>query len=192
MPLVLAIKNSNSIVFASDTDPKEDDEHFSQCMVLPNRSVLLVAGNLAAIKPSIDRVLSEVRHDTVTAVVAQLIQAALIIDVVPHLDKFKGRAEIIVAGLGHPRHDGTPELFYMDSATDFYLKVADSDVTAGGATAAIQVVLGTKDFQSAPMEHLKVLAKECVASTKMRWPLAVKGHIKLGVITPVGIHIQTI
>jgi hypothetical protein len=185
MPLVLALKNQKSVVVASDTDgtPMAADR-FGQFMPLPNRTALLLVGNLAAVKHAVvETVMPKITSSLSTAGLAQLIQAALVLELVPHLAELKGRIEIIVAGIDPVRHIEEPNLYYMDSAQDFYLKVVDAGYALAGSTATAGPLLLGRDYNELSNQHLKDLAKECYATTKLRWPEAVASHIEIATIS---------
>lgn len=186
MPLVVAIKNFNSIVVATDTNSKTNQPGaFGQLMPLPNHSVLLMAGNLDAIRPTITgTVLPRITPGMSAAAAAQVLHAALVMELVPKQDQFKGRVELIVAGIDPVRHVEQPGLYYFDSAQGFELQLVQGDSIAGGATAAAASLLGGRDFTDVSADQLKALAKECLASTKMRWPTALGTHVELGMVTP--------
>jgi 20S proteasome alpha/beta subunit len=192
MPLVIAIKNQDAIVVACDTDNTSFDSEYSEMTVMANRSVLLIAGNTEGVRTAITKVFPQVTASMSAAALAQLVQASLVLEVVPHLANLKGRAEIVVAGFDPLRHGQAPGLYYMDSAQDFYLKIIEGDAVVGGATAAVTSLLAGHDFSDANSAHLKVLAKECISATKLRWPGAVKSHINLGVVTTASIQVQTL
>jgi 20S proteasome alpha/beta subunit len=185
MSLVLALKNRDSIVVASDTDHAYAGTlEYGQFLNVPGRAILLMAGNIEAVRqPLIEKVLPKLRADTGAAVIAQLLQAALVLDVVPRLGEIAGRVEIIVAGIDPVRHVHEPGLYYLDSARDFYLTVVPGDYVAAGATAALGPVLEGQDLASLSVEDLTGIAKECLASTKLRWPGALAAHQRLGIIT---------
>ena len=92
--------------------------------------------------------------------------------------------EIIVAGIDPIRHVEQPGIYYMDSAQSFALKIIDHDVAVAGNTAAITAALLGHNFSDVSTSSIKVLAKECFSATKLRWPLALQNHVRLGVITP--------
>jgi 20S proteasome alpha/beta subunit len=190
MSLVLALKNRNAIIVAGDTESGDDHLKFGHFMALPNRSVLLIAGNAKAVEASVTQILPKIDPKASTATVAQLVQAALILEVVPNLSTIKGRVEIIVAGFDPIRHVAEPGLYYMDSAQDFYLQVVQADAVAAGATAAVTSLLAGHSFADATIDQLRLLAKESLAATKLRWPGSVKSHIKIGTITPTVVHVQ--
>jgi hypothetical protein len=192
MPLVLALKNAESIIVASDTPgPSDGTIKYGQFMNLPGRAVLLLAGNIEAVRrPIMERVLPKLTADTGAAVLAQLIHAALVLEVVPHLPQITGRVEIIVAGIDPIRHIETPSLYCLDSAQDFYLKVAPGDVAAAGSAAVVNEVVGGRDLSSTSTDELIAIAKECLATTKMRWPAALGQHIRIGTVTFTNISIQ--
>jgi hypothetical protein len=192
MSLALAIKNATSIVVGTDVDTAEDTgEPYGQFVVLANRSVLLITGNTEAIRAPIIEVLSKVDPKMACSTVAQLIQAELTVQVVPELPNMKGRVEIIVAGFNPIRHREEPELFYMDSAADFYLAAVPGDSIAAGSTAAVSRVLAGHSFAQSNTHHLRVLAKECLSATKLRWPAAVKNHVRLAVLTAGAVESET-
>ena len=192
MPLVLALKNRESVVVASDIDHATDGPiGYGQFMNLPGRAILLMAGNIEAVrKPIEDKVIPKLTNSTSAAELVQLIHAALVLDVVPHLSQLRGRVELIVAGIDPVRHIEEPSIYYMDSARDFYLTIVKDAFVAAGSTATIGEVLNTQDLSDTSTEELKSLAKECLATTKMRWPEAVAPHERIGVITFNQIHIQ--
>ncbi len=185
MSLVLALKNRQSIVVASDVDwPSDGMSTYSQFLNLPGRAILLLAGNIEAIRSAITRrVVPQLKPNTGAAVLAQLVHAALVLDVMPHLSEIAGRVEIIVAGIDPVRHTEEPNMYYMDSARDFDLTVVAGDYVVAGATAVAEEILHSQDLVSASTEELTSIAKECIASTKMRWPGALASHQRLGIIT---------
>jgi 20S proteasome alpha/beta subunit len=175
MPLVLALKNRDTVVVAGDIDqPGATSSGFSQLIQLPNRSVLLIAGNLDAVRHVVtDTVIPRITSD----------HAALVLELVPHLSQLKGRVEFIVAGIDPIRHIEEPGLYYLDSAQGFNLTLVKGDAVAAGSTAAISSLLQGHSFAGSTIDQLKVLAKECVSATKLRWPAALANHLRLGVIT---------
>lgn len=185
MPLVVAIKNFNTIVVASDTDMKSNEPGaFGQLMPLPNHTVLLMAGNLEAVRPTItETVLPRITPGLSAAAAAQVLHAALVMEMVPKLDHLKGRLELIVAGIDPIRHIEQPGLYYFDSAQEFNLQLVQGDAIAAGATAAAYDLLAGHDFSAVSVDQLKALAKDCLASTKMRWPAALRNHVELAVVT---------
>ena len=192
MSLVLAVKNRNSIVVASDTDAITDEPGFGEMMTMPNRCVLLIAGNLESIRQAIQTAIAKLHTSDSAAVLAQLVSAALVLEVVPKLADTKGRTELIVAGFDHLHRQDEPALYYLDSAQDFHLTLVTGDAVAGGATAAVSSLVAGHSYADSNSDYLKILAKECIASTKLRWPTAIRGRIKLGVITTTGILIQNL
>src|SRR5205085_3992967 len=46
-----------------------------------------------------------------------------------------------------------PGLYYMDSATDFYLTVVRDDAVAAGSTAAVKEILQNKDLKDATTDE---------------------------------------
>lgn len=191
MPLILAIRNNNAIVVACDSSDTDPSPAYGECMVLPNHVVILVAGNLPAVKGPLTQLLPQLKAQPGAAEVAQLIHAQLNLMIVPDLDQLKGRIEIIVAGFGDHHRQAVPALFYMDSAQTFAFQNVDHHSVAGGASAALTGLLDSKhDFSDASTDQLQVLAKECISATKLKWPMAVLPHIKIGVVTPVGTRIQ--
>ncbi len=185
MPLVLAIKNHDSVVVATDTQTTaEGPSRFGQLIAMPNRAVILLAGNLEAVRHAVmDVVLPKIDAGMSAAGLAQILQAALTIELVPHLSELSGRVEAVVAGIDPIRHIEEPSLYYLDSAQDFYLKIVEGDAVAAGSTAAVTSLLAGHRFTDSSVEQLQVLAKECLAATKLRWPTALGGHIKIGVVT---------
>jgi 20S proteasome alpha/beta subunit len=185
MSLVLALKNRDSIVVASDTDHASDGTlKYGQFLNLPGRAILLMAGNIEAVRrPIVEKVIPKLNATTSAATLAQLLQAALVLDVVPHLSEIPGRVELIVAGIDPVRHIEEPGIYYLDSARDFYLTVIQEDFAAAGATAVVTAVLNGRNLASATTDELSNVAKECLAATKMRWPEAVGTHQRLGIIT---------
>jgi hypothetical protein len=192
MPLVLAIKNRNSIVVAADTDEQVHDQSFGELISLPNHAVILIVGNLKYVRHAVEEAIRQVKPESSTAAVAQLVQAALIVDIVPHLSEMAGRVELIVAGFDPIRHVQEPGLYYLDSAQEFHLQLVPGDAVAGGATAAVTSLVAGHSYAASSTDHLKVLAKECISATKLRWPTAVRGRITLGVLTPQSTQIQTL
>ncbi|HUD11330.1 MAG TPA: hypothetical protein VMS08_02890 [Candidatus Saccharimonadia bacterium] len=185
MSLVVAIKNKNSVIVAGDTSgiPPTPGQ-FGQMIVLPNRTAILIAGNLAAVKTSIEqKVMPKITPDLSAAALAQIVQAALVLDLVPHLPDIKGRVEIIVAGIDPVRHVEEPDLYYLDSAQDFYLKVVETPFVAAGSTAATLPLLTGHDYAQSTDDHLKNLVKECLSTTKLRWPESVGSHVSIATIT---------
>jgi 20S proteasome alpha/beta subunit len=185
MPLVLALKNRDTVVVAGDIDqPGATSSGFSQLIQLPNRSVLLIAGNLDAVRHVVtDTVIPRITSDLGAAGLAQILHAALVLELVPHLSQLKGRVEFIVAGIDPIRHIEEPGLYYLDSAQGFNLTLVKGDAVAAGSTAAISSLLQGHSFAGSTIDQLKVLAKECVSATKLRWPAALANHLRLGVIT---------
>lgn len=192
MPLVVALKNFNSIVVATDTDIKTNQPGaFGQLMPLPNHTVLLMAGNLDAVRRTVsETVLPRVAAGSGAAGVAQLLHAALVMELVPKLHQLKGRIELIVAGIDPIRHVQQPGLYYFDSAQGFNLQLVQGDAIAAGATAAANPMLTGHDFSAVGVDQLKAVAKECLADTKMRWPNALRNHVELGVVTPQSTQIE--
>lgn len=186
MPLVVAIRNFNSIVVASDTNSRTNQPgSFGQLMPLPNHTVLLMAGNLEAVRPTITgTVLPRITPSLSAAGAAQVLHAALVMELVPKLDQLKGRVELIVAGMDPVRHVEQPGLYYFDSAQGFELQLVQGDAVAGGATATARSLLAGRDFTDVSLEQLKALAKECLGTTKMRWPTALGSHVELAAVTP--------
>jgi 20S proteasome alpha/beta subunit len=191
MPLVVAIKNRQAVVVASDIEAGDVSHQFSQITELPNRCILLVAGNLDAVRRTVvDTVLPKVTSGLSAAGLAQILHAALLLEVMPHLDQLKGRTEFIVAGIDPIRHIEEPSLYYLDSAQGFNLQVVAGDAVAAGSTAAITSLLAGHTFAGSTVDQLKVLAKECLSATKLRWPQALASHIRIGVITPQNTRFQ--
>src|SRR6185369_6385936 len=100
-----------------------------------------------------------------------------------------GRVEFIVAGIDPVRHIEEPGLYYMDSASDFYLTIVQENFVAAGATAAANELLKQYDLAAATNDQLTDVAKECLTATKLRWPTALGAHLRLGVITFSQTHI---
>jgi 20S proteasome alpha/beta subunit len=192
MPLVLAIKNQTSVVVASDTDsPTDGAIHFGQLITLPNRTAILIAGNLVAVRHAVmDVVVPKLSHEVSAAGLAQLLQAALTLEVVPKLTELKGRVELIVAGIDPVRHVEEPGIYYLDSAAGFRLQLPPGDFMAAGSTAAVAGLLAGHRFTDSSTDHLQVLAKECLAATKLRWPTALGNHMRLGTITSQNTRLQ--
>jgi len=185
MSLVLALKNRDSIVVASDSaGPSDGTLRYGQFLNLPGRAILLMAGNIEAVRqPLVEKVIPKLNSTTSAATLAQLIQAALVLDVVPHLPEIPGRIELIVAGIDPVRHIEEPGIYYLDSARDFYLTVVRTNAVAAGATAVVDEVLRGQDLAASSTDALTAVAKECLSATKLRWPDAVGPHQRLGVIT---------
>jgi 20S proteasome alpha/beta subunit len=184
MGLVLAIKNKSALVVASDLAGGAKAKPFGQLIPLKNRTVLLIAGNLAAVEHAVTKTFIPKLKDTDSAAAAaQILQAALVVEIVPKLDQLKGRVEFIVAGIDPIRHVEQPSLYYLDSAQEFHLETVDGDAAAAGSTAAISSLLAGHSYADASVEQLKVLAKECLAATKLRWPAALATPVRLAVIT---------
>ena len=189
MPLGLAIKNRNAVIVASDS-AGASDERYGQMMPVSDRAILLIVGNLEAVKGPLLKILPRITAESAPASIAQLVQAELIVAVVPKLSEFKGRVELIVAGLDPIRHTEEPSLYYMDSAQDFYLKLVNADAVAAGATAAVTALTAGHSYADSSSDQLKVLAKECMAATKLRWPQALNNHVQMAVISRGGIQVQ--
>jgi 20S proteasome alpha/beta subunit len=190
MSLIVALKNRNSVVVATDSDSlAQSNASFGQLMTVSGHAVILIAGNLDAVRPAITQILPKLDQTSAPATVAQLVHASLILGVVPRLDQLKGRTEIIVAGLDPIRHIQEPVLYYMDSAQGFHLQMPSSDAIAAGSTAAVASLLAGHSFAASTTAQLKVLAKECLSATKLRWPGAVSRYIKLAVLTPDSIQV---
>jgi len=186
MPLVLAIKNRNAIVVASDSEDTNTilTTHFGQLIDLPGRCVIMLAGNLSAVRHTFEQtILPKIEASHSAAAVAQLVHAGLVLEVVPHLSELTGRVEIIVAGIDPIRHVEEPGLYYMDSAQEFNLEVVRGDAVAAGTTAAVNSLVAGHSYADSQVEQLRVLAKECLTATKLRWPTMVSNHMKIGVIT---------
>lgn len=192
MPLTLAIKNRSAIVVATDTDGiHTHSDPYGQIVALPNRSVVLIAGNLDSVRHAVAEIAFPKVHAGLGAAgLAQLIHAALVLDVIPHLSQLKGRVEIIVAGIDPIRHTEQPGLYYFDSAQNFELTIVEGDVVAAGSTAAVASLFEGHTFSDADTNHLLVLAKECLSATKLRWPTVIGNHIELGIITPQNMRFQ--
>jgi hypothetical protein len=191
VPLILAIRNRDSIVVASDSHgPSDGQLHFGQFMNVPGHAILLIAGNLEAVRGAIETmVLPKLTSTTSAASLAQLVQAALMLEVVPKLSQIPGRTEIIVAGIDPVRHIELPGIYYLDSAQDFRLTAQEQNIAAAGASAAVAEVLSARDLDSASTDELLDAAKECLTATKLRWPAALGPHQRFGVITKDHIHI---
>jgi hypothetical protein len=191
MPLILALKNRDALVVAADVATVAPAVTFGPLMQLPNRSVLLISGNLDAVRHAVTQVvLPKITTATSAAALAQILHAALILEVLPGLTELKGRVEFIVAGINPVRHVEEPGMYYLDSAQGFNLTIAPSDALAAGATAAVTSLLAGHSFAGSSVHQLQVLAKECLSATKLRWPLAIGPHIRLGVITTQNIRFQ--
>jgi hypothetical protein len=185
MPLVLALKNHDSVVVASDIDaPGASAMQYGQLMQLPGRTVLLTAGNLDAVRSLVlNTVLPKFTEQIGPAGLAQLLHAALVLGLAPNLEQMKGRVEFIVAGIDPVRHVHQPGLYYLDSAQNFNLMVVKGDAVAAGSVAAVGSLLAGRDFSQIDTPELEALAKECFSGTKLRWPGAVGAHIRLGTVT---------
>jgi hypothetical protein len=192
MPLALAIKNKTHVIVATDVDGlAATSDRYGQLMPMSSHAVLLMAGNLEAVKHAVqDVAIPQIKRDASAASIAQLVQAALVLDVVPNLPKLKGRIEIIVAGIDPIRHQQEPDLYYMDSAQDFYLRVVTGDSIAAGSTAAAGPILGMNTYSTTPVEQVENIAKECFAATKLRWPEALATHVRIGIISDTNIQIK--
>jgi 20S proteasome alpha/beta subunit len=194
MALVLALKNRDSVVVASDTSQATVEAlAFSSIMVLPGGSILLMAGNIEAVRRPIEgQVVPQLSGKTTAATLAQIIHAALTLDTVPHLSEINGGVELIVAGIDPIRHIHEPSIYYLDSSRDFHLTIVQGSYAAAGATAALAPILEGQDLTSASSDELVSLAKECLASTKMRWPESVALHQRIGIITSDHTHILSL
>jgi hypothetical protein len=159
-------------------------------MAVSERAILLLVGNTEGVKAPILKILPRIKTESAPATIAQLVQAELTVDIVPKLAEFKGRVEVVVAGLDPIRHTEEPSLYYMDSAQDFYLKLVTADAVAAGATAAVTALTAGHSYAESSTDQLKVLAKECMAATKLRWPNALKNHVHMALIARGGIQIQ--
>jgi hypothetical protein len=188
--LALALKNRDSIVIASDVDDPNSTDNYSEFNLIPNNKVIAITGNIEAIKHPVQVAFSKFDPSLSAAAVAELIQASLIVETVPNLAELKGRVELIVAGFNKLRHVMEPDIYYMDSAQDFFLKPAMSDAVGAGATAALTSLFAGHSFADSTASQLSVLVKESYSATKLRWPSMVKNHIKLGVLTESGISVQ--
>jgi 20S proteasome alpha/beta subunit len=188
MPLILALKNETAIVVASDGQT-DTPSQYGQFMSLSNGTVVLIAGNLAFVRQAVELALAKVTTSMSTAAVAQLIQASLVVGTVPHLSEMPGRTELIVAGFDTVHHRAEPGVYYLDSAQDFYLQVVDTPAIAAGATAKATELLGSYDLAGATVEQLRNVAKDCLTATKLRWPEAVSGSVKIGVLTDKGLQV---
>jgi len=194
MSLVVAIKNLDTIVVASDTNvTAHQPGSYGQLMALPNHCVLLMAGNIEAVRQTITAtVLPRVTSSLSAAGLADLLRAALTLELVPKLNQLKGRVELIVAGIDPVRHAHQPDLYYFDSAQEFNLKIVQGDTVAAGATATAAGLLAGHNYTEMSAEQIKLLAKECLSTTKMRWPTALGNHVALGVVTPENTRVEVI
>jgi 20S proteasome alpha/beta subunit len=192
MSLVLAVRNKDSIVVAADSDgsvPAPD--RFGQFMQMGAKNVLLIAGNLPAVHRTIvEMVMPKISPTTSAAGLAQIVRAALVLDVVPRIAELKGRVEFIVAGIDAVRHTEQPGLYYLDSAQDFYLKIVNAYGLAAGSTAEALPLIEGRQLGDATPAVLTALAKECFTTTKLRWPNTVKSHLHLGVISSSNVLIE--
>lgn len=186
MALILALRNQTNLVVASDTGaPGDGTLKFGQFLNVPGRAILLLAGNIAAVEHAImATVVPKLHADTSAATLAQLVQAALVLEVVPNLPETTGRVEVIVAGIDPIRHTEEPGIYYMDSAQDFYLRVVTEPFVTAGQAAEANTILPTYNLLNASDEELITIAKDCLATTKLRWPTALGAHQRLGIITP--------
>lgn len=193
MPLVLAIRNQEEVLIVADT--AEDSfvpgpSHYGPVIGLPNHCVVLLAGNLEAIRHSVaETALPRVTLGTSAAAVAQLINAALTLELVPRLAEMTGRAEIIVAGIDPIRHTQRPDLYYLDSARNFALQIIDANNVGAGATAAMDPVLSALKPASTH-EQLVAAAKEIYSTTKLTWPDAMANHLLIGTLTAGATHYE--
>jgi 20S proteasome alpha/beta subunit len=189
---VLAVRNKDSIVVAADADgsaPSSDE--FGQLMQLGAKNVLLVTGNIEAVHRTIvEMVLPKVTPSTSAVALAQLVQAALVLEVVPSLAELKGRVEFIIAGIDPVRHMEEPGLYYLDSAQDFYLKIVNASGVAAGSTAEALSLIKSRELSDTTQAALESLAKECFTTTKLRWPDAVKSHLRIGIISSSNVVIE--
>jgi hypothetical protein len=162
-------------------------------MTLPNHCVLLLAGNVEAVRQTItDTVLPRITPSLSAAGLANLLHAAFTLEWAPKLGDLKGRIELIVAGIDPVRHTRQPDLYYLDSAQEFHLQIVQGDAVAAGATAAIPGLLSGHNYSEVGVEQLKALVKECLSTTKLRWPAALGNHVALGVVTPQSTQIEVI
>lgn len=189
--LALALKNRTSIVIATDTDSTESSTALTEFNIVPDNKVLVITGNVEAVKHPIEVALSKTDPAASVAALAELIQASLIIETVPHLAEVKGRVELLVAGFNKIHHDLEPDIYYLDSAQDFFLKPAPDDAIAAGATAALTSLFAGHSFADSTTSQLSVLVKESYSATKLRWPSIVKPHVKIGTINPTSVTVQT-
>ena len=191
MPLILAIRNNNAIVVACDSSDADPSPAFGECIVLPNHAVILIAGNLAAVKGLVTDLMPELKRQPGAAEVAQLIHAQLNLSIVPDIDQLKGRVEFIIAGFDEIHRELLPSMYYMDSAQTFDFVIVQQHSVAGGATAAITALLNSQhDFSEQNIDQMQVLAKECISATKLKWPLAVLPYVKIGVVAADHTRIQ--
>jgi hypothetical protein len=189
--LALALKNRTSIVVASDTDSTESTTALSEFNIVPDNKVLIITGNVEVVKHPIEVALQKNDPSSSVAALAELVQASLIIETVPHLAEIKGRVEVMIAGFNKIHHDLEPDIYYLDSAQDFFLKSASDDALASGATAALTSLFAGHSFADSTTAQLGVLVKESYSATKLRWPSIVKAHVKLATITPTSVTVQT-
>ena len=189
--LALALKNRTSIVVASDTDTTEATTDLTEFNIIPDNKVLMITGNVESVKHAVETALSKNEPGSSVAALAELIQAALIIELVPHLSELKGRVEMLVAGFNKVHHDFEPTIYYLDSAQDFFLKLAPDDAIAAGATAALTSLFAGHSFAESTTAQLSVLVKESYSATKLRWPSIVKTHVKIATLMPTSVNVQT-
>jgi hypothetical protein len=120
MPLGIAFKNHNCIVIASDQSPAATSSS-GRMLTFINRTAIVICGNAAIIEPLIKvQVVPRILQESSTAEIARLIRSVLILTVVPNIGQLSGRTEIIVAGFDPIRHTSEPDVFYLDSAADYY------------------------------------------------------------------------
>jgi hypothetical protein len=191
MSLVLALKNRTSLVVASDTDDLSDGTiEFGSFMNVPGRAILLMCGDLESARHAVEtNVLPALNAQTSAATLAQVVQAALRLEASARLAASAGRLEVIVAGIDPVRHIELPGIYYLDSSTEFALTAVAQDVAAAGSTAIVAQMLQGRSLARATPEELTMLAKECLANTKLRWPAAMGTHQRLGIIKPDQIRI---
>lgn len=181
MSLGIALKNRSAVVIAADQSHAQLSDN--QLLTLPNRTVVMVTGTSNIVNKALtDIAFPKVDQQASTAAVAQYVHAALVLEAVPKLAQVLGRVEVVVAGIDPIRHVTEPNIYYLDSARDFYLTIAGTAVSTG-ATAAVQEVLRGRQLETSTNDQLVELTKEVYAATKLRWPGAVASTVKLGVIT---------
>lgn len=191
MPLGIALKNRTSIIVAADHADPNMSSSSSRFITLPNRSAIVISGNRAAVEPTLWReAFPKVKASDSTAAVAQYIHAALLLEIVPNIAKLSGRTEILIGGIDPIRHTTEPDIYYLDSAKDFFLTIADQPVLLTGSTAVAQQLIGNTNVTNLSTEALTSLAKECFTATRLRWPSVVAPHLKLAVISPDGMQVQ--
>ncbi|HEY6736604.1 MAG TPA: hypothetical protein VI322_02700 [Candidatus Saccharimonadia bacterium] len=185
MSLAIALKNETSIVLAADQTDATTPSATSHFITLPNRSVVIISGNRAAVEPTIYREgIMKVQDKHSSAAVAQYIHAGLMLEVVPKIAKLAGRVEILVGGIDPIRHTTEPDVYYMDSNQNFNLTIGQAAVTLAGVSAIAAQILNGQNIADQSIDQMIGLAKECFTATRLRWPTQMGPHLKIAAVQP--------